>query len=78
MNLETWVALIAALVADAENLTPNALNAAGWTVMIISVGSVLALVSFCLYRVFTLPPVEVEEHFKGPLEIDTHDTLDAD
>ncbi len=47
-------------------------------VMILSVSSVVALVSFCLYRVLTLPPVEVEEHLKGPLEIDTKDTIDAD
>lgn len=50
----------------------------GWIVMILSVSSVVALVSFCLYRVLTLPPVDVEEHLKGPLEIDTHDTIDAD
>ena len=50
---------------------------AGWVVMIISVGSVLSLVIFCTYRVLSLPPVE-EEHLKGPLEIDTRDTRDAD
>lgn len=50
---------------------------AGWTVMILSVGSVLSLVSFCLYRVLTLPPVDMEE-IKGPLEIDTGDTSDMD
>ena len=53
------------------------MNLGGWIVMCISVGSVLSLVSFCLYRVLTLPPVE-EEHLKGPLEIDTRDTIDAD
>ena len=53
------------------------LNGQGLTVMLLSVGSVLALVSFCLYRVLTLPPVE-EESLKGPLEIDTRDTSDAD
>ncbi len=46
-------------------------------VMTLSVGSVLALVSYCLWKVFTLPPVE-EETLKGPLEIDTGDTEDAD
>ena len=51
---------------------------AGWTVMIVSVGSVLTLVSFCLYRVLTLPPEVVEEHLKAPLDIDTRDTKDAD
>ena len=50
------------------------MTAAGWIVMLVSVGSVLALVSFCLYRVMILPPLDVEEHVKGPLEIDTRDT----
>lgn len=50
---------------------------AGWIIMLLSVGSVLSLVSFCLYRVLTLPPEE-EETLKGPLEIDTGDTVDAD
>lgn len=50
---------------------------AGWTVMIISIGAVLTLMSYCLYKVFTLPPVE-QETLKGPLEIDTGDTQDAD
>ena len=54
------------------------LNPAGWAVMILSVGSVVALAIFCLVRVLLLPPVEVEEHIKGPLEIDTRDTIDAD
>ena len=50
----------------------------GWIVMLLSVGSVISLVSFCVYRVLQLPPVEVEEHLKGPLEIDTGDQEDAD
>jgi hypothetical protein len=54
------------------------MNVGGLIVMILSVGSVLTLVSFCLYRVLTLPPVDVEDHLKGPLDIDTHDTIDAD
>lgn len=49
----------------------------GWIIMIGSVGSVLSLVSFCLFKVLTLPPLE-EESVKGPLEIDTGDTSDAD
>ena len=49
----------------------------GWIIMIASVGSVLTLVSFCLFKVLTLPPLE-EENLKGPLEIDTGDTSDAD
>jgi hypothetical protein len=54
------------------------MTTAGWVVMIVSVGSVVTLVTFCLVRVLSLPPVEVEEHLKGPLDIDTHDTIDAD
>ncbi len=54
------------------------LSTAGLVVMVVSIGAVLSLVSFCLYKVFSLPPVEVEEHVKGPLEIDTGDTSDAD
>lgn len=50
----------------------------GWIVMCLSVGSVLSLVTYCMYRVLTLPPVDVTEHLKGPFEIDTHDTIDAD
>ncbi len=33
----------------------------GWMVMIASVGSVVCLVTFCLYKVFTLPPVGDED-----------------
>lgn len=54
------------------------LNPAGWTVMIVSLSSVLSLVSYCLFRVLTLPPVDVTEHLKAPLDIDTRDTQDAD
>ncbi len=50
----------------------------GWLVMTISVGAVLCLVSYCLVRVLSLPPVEIEEHLKGPLEIDTRDLQDTD
>ena len=50
----------------------------GWIVMCVSVGSVLLLVTFCMYRVLRLPPVDIEQHLKGPLEIDTRDTSDAD
>ncbi|MBW3541563.1 MAG: hypothetical protein KY476_14945 [Planctomycetes bacterium] len=50
---------------------------AGWIVMLVSVGAVLALVSYCLVKVFSLPPVEMDE-LKGPLEIDTRDTENAD
>lgn len=51
---------------------------AGWIIMGVSLTAVVSLVSFCFIRVMLLPPVEVEEHLKGPLEIDTRDTEDAD
>lgn len=50
------------------------MSAAGWIIMLGSISAVLTLVSYCLYRVLSLPPVEVEETLKGPLEIDTRDT----
>jgi hypothetical protein len=53
------------------------MNTPGWAIMLISVGSVLTLVTYCLYRVLNLPPVDMED-IKGPLEIDTGDTTDAD
>jgi len=54
------------------------MNPAGWVVMLLSVGFVLSLAGFCLYRVLILPPVDVEEHLKGPLDIETGDRIDAD
>lgn len=54
------------------------MTTAGWIIMIVSVSSVLALTAFCLVRVLTMSPVEVSEHLKAPLDIDTGDTRDAD
>jgi hypothetical protein len=54
------------------------MNAAGWIIMIVSVGSVLLLTAYCMVRVLTLPPEVVEEHLKAPLDIDTKDTADPD
>lgn len=50
----------------------------GWITLILSVSTVLALLTFCLYKVFTLPQVDVEESLHGPGNIDTEDTTDAD
>ena len=50
---------------------------AGWLVMLLSIGSVVTLVSYCLYRVLSLPPVDMEE-VHGPLDIDTGGTVDVD
>ena len=54
------------------------MSLSGWIIMSVSVSSVLTLVTFCLYRVLSLPAIDVKEHLVGPLEIDTHDTVDAD
>jgi hypothetical protein len=68
--LSVWCAL-------AQTTSPYAINGRGWTVLVISVSTVLSLVGYCLYRVLTLPPVEMED-LHGPLDIDTRDRQDAD
>jgi hypothetical protein len=54
------------------------MTAAGWIIMTISVTAVLCLAGYCLARVLSLPPIDVEEHLKGPFEIDTRDMQDGD
>ena len=39
----------------------SAMEPAGWIVMTASVGSVITLLTFCLFRVFTLPPVPKDD-----------------
>ncbi|QDT64405.1 hypothetical protein [Calycomorphotria hydatis] len=53
------------------------MTAAGMTIMIVSIIVVVTTVSYCLYRVMTLPPTDVEELHGQPV-IDTGDTADAD
>jgi len=74
MTQRYWLELLAAAEAPSV-LVP--LSPVGWLVMMVSIGAVVTLSGFCVYRVLTLPPVE-EETLKGPLEIDTRDTSDAD
>ena len=50
----------------------------GWIMMLVSVGSVMALTTFCLCRVLSLPAAEVHNLDIAPLEIDTRDTKDPD
>jgi hypothetical protein len=47
------------------------MTAAGWTLMLLSVGFVLALTAFCFYQV--LRSSDPREHMHAPLEIDTHE-----
>jgi len=76
--LETKTMLLADVVASTAVLgAAEALNAQGWTIMLISVGSVVSLTFYCIRRVLQLPTEDVED-IKGPLEIDTGDTQDAD
>ncbi len=51
---------------------------AGWTVMILSVGAVVTLACYCLYRVFTLSPVEVEDHLEVFPDVAPRDRTNAD
>lgn len=43
----------------------------GWVIMITSITCVVALVSFCYYKVLSKPAST--EHMHAPLDIDTHD-----
>jgi len=76
MSLYGWAMMLAQVDPAAPEVAP--MSAVGWAIMLASVGSVLTLTTFCVYRVLTLPPHVAEEHLKGPFEIDTGDTKDAD
>jgi hypothetical protein len=52
------------------------MTAVGIVIMAGSISSVVGLTVFCLYRVLTLPPVEIEELNVAPLEIETPDIED--
>ena len=53
------------LLAQAAEVA-KPLSSKGLAVMAISVGSVLCLITFCLFKVMTLPPVENEEDEYDP------------
>ncbi len=50
----------------------------GVAIMVVSLGSVIGLTAFCLYRVLTLPPVEIDDLNVAPLEIETPDLKDRE
>ena len=54
------------------------MTAVGVAIMVVSLGSVVGLTAFCLYRVLTLPPVEIDTLDVAPLEIETPDLKDVD
>jgi hypothetical protein len=45
------------------------MTTAGWTLLVLSCGTVTALVVFCFWRVLSLPRASEEIH--APLDIDT-------
>jgi len=47
------------------------MTTAGWIIMVCSIGTVVALLSFCFYRVLAKP--NTTKHMHAPLDIDTHD-----
>jgi hypothetical protein len=54
------------------------MTGAGWFIMLVSITSVMSLLAFSLYKIFSLPTIEAEEHIQTQPFIDTHDTVDAD
>ena len=54
------------------------MTTAGWAIMTVSIAGVLSLISFCMYRVLSLPPADVSQTMKTPLDIDTGDVENAD
>jgi hypothetical protein len=46
----------------------------GLAIMIVSIGSIVGLTAFCLFRVLTLPSVEIAHLDIAPLDITTPDT----
>lgn len=50
------------------------MTTAGWVFMLSSVTFVVALVSFCFYRVLKQP--SSTEHMHAPLDVDTRDRED--
>jgi hypothetical protein len=62
MNFQ-WL-FLAQVAEAAEQAEP--LSTTGLTIMVVSVGSVLCLISFCLLKVMSLPPVENEEDDYDP------------
>lgn len=47
------------------------MTAAGWILMLASIGFVVALTAFCFYRVLRTPVTK--NHLHAPLDIDTHE-----
>ncbi len=50
------------------------MTALGWLIFIASNTLVIGLVTYCFYRVFSIP----QEHMHSPLDIDTKDLNDEE
>jgi len=50
------------------------MNAGGWVIMIVAVGSVVAFFSWCMIKVITTR--ESTDHIHSPVDIDTRDQED--
>lgn len=50
------------------------MTAMGWFLMIVSVGSVVALTVYCFWRVLAAP--RAKGHIHSPLDIDTDERLE--
>ncbi len=57
-----------ALGLSPEEIADNRMTTAGWFVMTISIGAVLALLSYCLYMTFSLPSAGQGPSEQGPSE----------
>ena len=64
--MTVWQPLLAQTESAAEQLTIS-----GAVLMTLSIGMVLALSGYCLWRI--LSEKRPEEHHHTPLDIDTHD-----
>lgn len=53
------------------------MTAAGWTIMLASVSSILVWCGYCVYRVVTLPEKTSQQHLHARLDIDTGDLEDS-
>jgi len=63
-----WL-ILAQAAKDAKPL--EEINLQGWIMMIASMGLVLSLLAYCFTKVLLVPPKNVAEHLKAPLDIDT-------
>lgn len=64
---------VIALGLSPEEMADNRMTMAGWLVMTISIGAVLALLNYCLYMTFSLPPAG-----QGSDEEPTRTTIDSE